>query len=144
MKNAEKNCDIKMKNDEDLCLREVANRLGVLRQTIYSLIRKKRIKAYQVGRRWYIKPEFIQEFIKTKFSRDFLKINGELLYDNEKGIYSVRQAAEIMGVPYQHVAYLVRKGFLRAKKIMCHHIIMKEEMEKYMTTMEECKKIINN
>ena len=129
---------------EEMTLREVAVCLGVLRDSVYAQVRKKRMKAHQKNRRWYVNSEAVVEFLQTKYSRDFIRMNGELIYDIAKGEHSIKQAAKMMGVPYQHICYLIRKGYLRAKKKSCHHVIMREDIEKYMQKFEDLKKIVNN
>jgi excisionase family DNA binding protein len=126
---------------EVLTITQAAEKLGKKRQSIYAMIRQNKIKAYQINRYWFISPEALNSYLENRYSRENSKINGVLVHDNEKGEYSVKQTAKIMKRTTNHIHYLIKAGYLRAKKKGAHPVIMMEEIQKYMNQMQEMYKI---
>lgn len=55
---------LRMREKSMWSLEEVAEYLGVSNQTVYNMIRDKRITAYKVGREWRFHPSDIEAHIK--------------------------------------------------------------------------------
>jgi predicted site-specific integrase-resolvase len=75
--------------------------MGVTRQAVYLAIKKGKLKAYR-DLDWFFRvtEEAITEYKQNLFSRDKSKFNEGPLYDTEKGEYSLRKAAEYLGIQY--------------------------------------------
>lgn len=93
---------------------EAARINNVTRQAIYVAIKQKKLKASKDTTRWTINLEDLENYRKLKYSRTKSMYNGELLFDNHKGYFSVNQAAKMLNVPAQKIYYATRVGLLKA------------------------------
>src|SRR3990167_2904951 len=93
---------------------EAARINNVTRQAIYVAIKQKKLKATKDATRWTIALDDLEEYRRNKYSRKKSMYEGELLFDNQKGYYSVNQAADLLGVPAQKIYYATRVGLLKA------------------------------
>jgi len=115
---------------------EAARRNNVTRQAIYVAIKQNKLKARKDATRWTIHLDDLEEYKKNKYSRTKSVYEGELLFDNDKGFYSINQAAKILGVPAQKIYYATRVGHLKADRKGAAWIInisdLNEYKEKYL------------
>lgn len=95
---------------------EAARINNVTRQAIYVAIKQKKLKAHKDSTRWTIDLEDLEDYRRQKYSRSKSTFNGELLFDNNKGYYSVNQVAKMLGVPAQKIYYATRIGVLKASR----------------------------
>lgn len=93
---------------------EAARINNVTRQAIYVAIKQRKLKAHKDSTRWTIDLSDLEEYRKNKYSRTKSIFDGELLFDNHKGYYSVNQVASLLGVPAQKIYYATRVGLLKA------------------------------
>ena len=116
---------------------EAARINGVTRQAIYVAIKQKKLRAQKDATRWTIKLDDLEEYRRNKYSRAKSTYDGELLFDNNKGYYSVNQVAKILGVPAQKIYYATRIGMLKASRKgaawVIHSDDVKEYQEKYLS-----------
>ncbi len=59
---------------------------------------------------------------------------GELLFDNQKGYFSVNQAAKMLGVPSQKIYYATRVGLLKAIRKGAAWVIHESDIQVYKET----------
>lgn len=115
---------------------EAAKLNNVTRQAIYVAIKLNKLKATKETTRWTINLDDLEEYRRQKYSRSKSVFNGELLFDNQKGFFSVNQVAEMLEVPAQKIYYATRIGLLRAHRKgaawVIHSDDVKEYQEKYM------------
>lgn len=95
---------------------EAAKINNVTRQAIYVAIKQNKLKATKHTTRWTIDLEDLEEYRRQKYSRTKSTYEGELLFDNNKGFYSINQAAKLLGVPAQKIYYATRVGLLKASR----------------------------
>lgn len=93
---------------------EAAKINNVTRQAIYVAIKQKKLKASKDTTRWTIDLKDLEEYRKQKYSRTKSMFDGELLFDNHKGYYSVNQVAQMLNVPAQKIYYATRVGLMKA------------------------------
>jgi len=93
---------------------EAARINGVTRQAIYVAIKQGKLKATKHATRWVIQLEDLENYRNGKYSRAKSTFDGELLFDNEKGYYSINQVSKMLGVPAQKIYYATRVGLLKA------------------------------
>lgn len=124
------------KNDlETKTITEAAEHSHVTRQAIYVAIKKGKMKANKKGTKWFILTKDLEEYRLNKYSRHNRKVDGELVFDIDKGHYSILQVSKIMShelrrpYPMQRIYYLVHQGKLRAFKKGCAWVIMQEQVE---------------
>lgn len=94
---------------------EAARIKKVTRQAIYLAIRLKRLKAYRHGDRWKVFLVDLKAYDLKRFSRVYHStIDGEPVFDEEKGYFSVHKASAMINVPKQKLYYAIRRGALKA------------------------------
>ena len=111
------------------------------RQAIYVAIKQNKLKARKDSTRWTIDLDDLEEYRRNKYSRSKSTFDGELLFDNDRGYYSVNQAAKMLGVPAQKIYYATRIGMLKASRKGAAWVIhtddIKEYQEKYLSRAAE-------
>lgn len=95
---------------------EAAKINNVTRQAIYVAIKQKKLKASKDATRWTIDLEDLENYRKQKYSRTKSMFDGELLFDNHKGFYSINQVAKMLNVPAQKIYYATRVGLMKAHR----------------------------
>jgi excisionase family DNA binding protein len=95
-----------------------------------------KLKATKETTRWTINLDDIEEYRIQKYSRSKSVFDGELLFDNGRGFFSVNQVAQMLSVPAQKIYYATRIGLLKAHRKgaawVIHSDDMKEYQEKYV------------
>ena len=115
-------------------LSEAAKINNVTRQAIYVAIKQKKLRAYKNPTRWIIDLDDLENYRKMKYSRSKSVHDGELLYDNEKGFYSIQQASKMLNIPYQKVYYATRIGLLKAVRKGSAWVIHIDDIKNYQKT----------
>lgn len=110
---------------------EAARINNVTRQAIYVAIKQKKLKATKDSTRWTIHLDDLEEYRKNKYSRTKSMFDGELLFDQDKGYYSVNQAAKLLGVPAQKIYYATRVGLLKAHRKGAAWVIHIDDIKGY-------------
>lgn len=110
---------------------EAARINNVTRQAIYVAIKQKKLKATKDATRWTIHLDDLEEYRRNKYSRTKSMFDGELLFDNKKGYYSVNQAAKVLNVPAQKIYYATRVGLLKAHRKGAAWVISVEDINGY-------------
>lgn len=110
---------------------EAARINNVTRQAIYVAIKQRKLKATKDATRWTIHLDDLEEYRRNKYSRTKSMFNGELLFDNKKGYYSVNQTAKLLNVPAQKIYYATRVGLLKATRRGAAWVISDEEIKGY-------------
>ena len=109
---------------------------GVTRQAIYVAIKQSKLKARKDSTRWTIDLDDLEDYRRNKYSRTKSTFEGELLFNNDKGFYSINQVAKMLGVPAQKIYYATRIGVLKASRKGAAWVIhiddVKEYQEKYL------------
>ena len=60
--------------------------------------------------------------------------DGELLFDNNKGFFSVNQVAKILNVPAQKIYYATRVGLLKATRRGAAWVVHTSDVKLYQET----------
>lgn len=118
-------------NKKVVSITEAARINNVTRQAIYVAIKQKKLKASKDTTRWTIHLDDLENYRRLKYSRTKSMFNGELLFDNLKGFYSVNQAAKILGVPAQKIYYATRVGLLKAVRKGAAWVIHSNDIKQY-------------
>jgi excisionase family DNA binding protein len=117
--------------DKVVSITEAARINNVTRQAIYVAIKQKKLKATKDSTRWTIHLDDLEEYRNNKYSRTKSMFDGELLFDNRKGYYSVNQAAKVLGVPAQKIYYATRVGLLKAHRKGAAWVIHTDDIKGY-------------
>ena len=110
---------------------EAARINNVTRQAIYVAIKQKKLKAIKESTRWVIHVDDLSEYRKSKYSRTKSMYDGELLFNNEKGYYSINQVAKMLDVPAQKIYYATRVGHMQASRKGAAWVIHIDEIKLY-------------
>lgn len=110
---------------------EAAKLNKVTRQAIYVAIKLNKLKASKDTTRWTIHLDDLEAYRKQKYSRSKSTFNGELLFDNHRGYYSINQVAKMLSVPAQKIYYATRVGMLKAHRKGAAWVIFVEDMKQY-------------
>ena len=110
---------------------EAARINNVTRQAIYVAIKQRKLKATKDATRWTIHLDDLDEYRTNKYSRTKSMFDGELLFDNRKGYYSVGQAAKLLNVPAQKIYYATRVGLLKASRKGAAWVIHTDDIRLY-------------
>lgn len=113
---------------------EAAQINNVTRQAIYVAIKLNKLRAKKEASRWTIHVDDLADYRRQKYSREKSTFDGELLFDNLKGYYSVKQVAEMLGVPVQKIYYATRIGRLKAHRRGSAWVMHIEDVKGYKTT----------
>lgn len=118
---------------------EAAKINNVTRQAIYVAIKLNKLKAKKETSRWTIHLDDLEEYRRQKYSRLKSTFNGELLFDNNKGYFSINQVAQMLSVPAQKIYYATRVGMLKAHRKGSAWVIYKDDMNEYRDNCLEKK-----
>src|SRR5262249_5834621 len=137
-KEIEKNKLVSINEDKKLVsITEAARINNVTRQAIYVAIKMNKLKARKDTTRWEIHLDDLEDYREQKYSRSKSTFDGELIFDNKKGYFSVNQVAKRLGVPAQKIYYATRSGLLKAHRKgaawVMHENDVKEYFESYLS-----------
>lgn len=110
---------------------EAAQIHDVTRQAIYVAIKANKLKAHKETSRWMIDVDDLKEYQALKYSRTKSVYQGELLFDNNKGYFSIGQVAKMLDVPAQKIYYATRSGYLKSSRKGAAWIIHTAAIEDY-------------
>jgi hypothetical protein len=123
--------DLVEQDPKIVSITEAARLNKVSRQAIYIAIKLNKLKAHKESARWTIHLDDLEEYRKQKYSRAKSTFNGELLFDNQRGYYSVNQVARMLKVPAQKIYYATRIGVLKAQRKGAAWVIQEEDIREY-------------
>lgn len=118
-------------DNKAISITEAAKMHNVTRQAIYVAIKQQKLKASKKTARWTIDLDDLNEYRTHRYSRTKSLFNGELLFDNHKGYYSVGQTSRILNVPAQKIYYATRVGHLKASRKGAAWVIYSEDIKAY-------------
>lgn len=118
-------------NKKVVSITEAAKINNVTRQAIYVAIKQKKLRASKDTTRWTIDLEDLDAYRKQKYSRTKSMFAGELLFDNQKGFFSVNQVAKMLNVPAQKIYYATRVGLLKASRKGAAWVIHTNDIKSY-------------
>ena len=110
---------------------EAARIHNVTRQAIYVAIKSNKLRARKDTRKWMIDLDDLREYKRLKYSRTRSMFDGELLFDNQQGYFSVNQVARLLSVPAQKIYYAARSGYLKATRKGAAWVIHENDLKCY-------------
>lgn len=109
---------------------EAARINKVTRQAIYVAIKQNKLKATKKSR-WEIDLKDLEDYRNNKYSRTKSTYEGELIFNNEKGFFSVNQVAKMLDIPAQKVYYATRTGTLKGVRKGAAWVIHTDDIQRY-------------
>lgn len=116
-----------------ISITEAAKLNNVTRQAIYVAIKQNKLQATKKTR-WEIDINDLNEYKKNKYSRSKSVFNGELLFDNNLGYFSIGQVAKMLNVPAQKIYYATRRGHMKALRKGAAWVVHIEDIKGYQAT----------
>lgn len=102
-----------------LNLPEVAERLGIHRNTVLEMVNTGRIRARLVGSsKWLVPMSSLSEFLAGR--------------DNPTRVYAASEVAGVLGLHVNTVAKLLQEGVIRARKLGRDWKVAHEALEEYL------------
>lgn len=120
-----------LKTERLLTVSQAAKNQGVTRQAIFFAIKMKRLNASKENDTWLISESDLKEYFDNKYCRSKSRKQGELIFDKNKGFYSITETAEFLGKNTNHIYYLVRMGKLKSHRQGTAIVIQDIELYKY-------------
>ncbi|MCB1212756.1 MAG: helix-turn-helix domain-containing protein [Chlamydiia bacterium] len=118
---------------EQLSISQAAKLNQVSRQAIYIAIKLQKLKATKDNdARWTIHIDDLEDYISHKYCRSRSHIEGELIFDNTKGFYSINQVAKMLDVPVQKIYYATRVGQLKGSRKGAAWVIHMDDVKEYL------------
>lgn len=124
--------------------RQAGDYLKVSRIAIYQAIRRGTLQHTRIEGLIYTTANWLDYYREHYWQTDRLKKNGRKLYDAKEGTYTVKQVAEILGVPFQKIYHLIKLGVMQRRKYGEYIIINEKEIAKakiYLEKERELRKI---
>lgn len=118
-------------NKKVFTITEAARLNNVTRQAIYVAIKQKKLKATKYATRWLIRIEDLDTYKNNKYSRSKSMFDGELLFNNKEGFFSINQTAKMLNVPAQKIYYATRIGQLKASRKGAAWVIHVNDIKEY-------------
>lgn len=114
-----------------LSISQAAEMSRVTRQAIYVAIRQKKLRAFKKTTRWNIHQDDLEDYRLLRYSRSHSTFDGDLLYDNSQGYYSIIQTAQMLNLPPQRIYQAARKGRLASSRKGAAWIIHIDDIRHY-------------
>lgn len=112
---------------------EIAKKYNVSKAAIILMIKKGRLKASKEKNRWIINEDDYKEFRKNRYRR------SPELFDKSKGIYSVRDLAELIGCDKQKIYYHIRSGYIKYTRSNLAYLFNIRELGPYVAALDAHK-----
>lgn len=122
---------MEQKTDSLITISQAARIKKVTRQAIYLAIRLNRLRAYKHGTRWKMFLSDLHDYDRKRFTEHHFFHNGERIFDEQKGSYSITKASELIQVPKQKLYHAIRYGMLKAERIRASYVIQAEDLFNY-------------
>ncbi|SYX08672.1 DNA binding domain, excisionase family,Helix-turn-helix domain [Chlamydia poikilotherma] len=121
---------LEVQGTDMVSITQAAKLHNVTRQAIYVAIKQKKLRASKTTR-WEIDLKDLEDYKRNRYSRKKSLYQGELLFDNNRGYYSVNQVADMLGIPVQKVYYATRTGTMRGERKGAAWVISQSEIDRY-------------
>lgn len=115
---------------------EIREEYGINPQCVKNAIHKQRLKAKKIDGRWIVKESEILDYLDNRHSRKLSRIDGVLIFDKQKGEYSVNEASDILQCNAQHIYYACKSKKIKCSKKRKAWVIKLEDIERYKKVMK--------
>ncbi len=116
-----------------ITITEAAKLNRVTRQAIYVAIKQNKLQAVKKAQ-WEIDINDLETYRKNRYSRTKSVWNGELVFNNDEGFFSIAQTARMLAVPAQKIYYATRRGYLKAIRKGVSWVIHINDINHYRDT----------
>ncbi len=120
---------MKKRKDDWITITEAATFCGLTRQSVWKCIKMGLLKAVRESRTWYTTKQWLEDYQAQKYSRLKKKIDGVKLFDFTEGRLTAKQAADLVGLDYQRMYYLLRIGVIPGDKVGGQWLIRSKDIK---------------
>lgn len=120
-----------------MTIQEAAKYLQKTVQAVNQAAQRGTLQTQKIGGRRYTTLEWLSDYEKNKWRINNILRDGKRLFDNEKGKYTVKQAAEKIGVSVQRVYHMIRIGMLTSHRSGDYHVITEGQIAACIDLREE-------
>ena len=100
--------------------------------SLWAAIRCGRLKKIQIEKNVYLTRKLIDEYMASKYDREYSLRKGELLYDRDEGRYSPKMCAAIFNVPQNHLYHAIYSGKLKHTRVGSSYVIDHKDIMAYV------------
>ena len=129
-------------NDELVPLRVIMEEFSVTRQCLCMAIRNKRLKAYMYDGIYMTTRANYRRYVKGRFGRNHSSHEGEKVYDNNFGRYSLKQAANLLRVDYGKLYYATQIGDLKTYKLGNFIVVDIDELRRFSENVLKKRRVL--
>lgn len=118
--------------------------MGCTLQNIWQLIRWQSLKAVKVNGKLHTCVEWIEEYQATKDNRQLHSTyNGRKVYDEEKGLFSLKTVCEQTGLSRPTLDFHMSTGRLKTRRKGMYYVVTKESLDNFKAYLAEKEKNID-
>lgn len=129
-------------NDELVPLRVISEEFGITTQCLCVAIKKKRLKVFKQYGIFLTTRANYRRYLKDLYTRNYSTHNGEKVYDNDFGRYSLRQAANLLRIDYGKLYYARQLGDLKTYKLGNFIVVDRDELQRFSENILKKRRMI--
>ena len=121
---------MELNSNDYVSIKEAADLHGVNYIAIWAAIKKGRLKFAKINNKTRIKVSDLAHYRLTLWSRE-KSMKGELIFDNKKGLYSVKQAAKMLGLNVQYIYFEIKRKKIKSIQKGSFYVLHIDDIEEY-------------
>ena len=134
-----KDHEIEEKN-ELISVKKAGQLYNVSHLSLWAAIRCGRLKKIVIDGRVFLNRGLIDQYLESKYDREYSLRDGKLLYNREAGRYSPKMCEELFNVPKNHLYHAIYSGKLKATKSGHSYVIDHKDIVAYVGNGVEIRK----
>lgn len=111
---------------------EAAEYLGVGVQAVYLAKRLNKLKAFSKDARWYYHQKDLDEYKAFKYCKDKTEVNGTLVFDKSKGLYTPEQLSKKFGIDRNRIYHRLRTKQIKHTRSGSMYVININDFPEWM------------
>jgi excisionase family DNA binding protein len=127
-----------------ITVKEAAQLLGIQIAAVQFAIRKGRLHRIMDVNGYNVKLDYdeVAKYADSRYSRSESRFNGSLLFDKERGFYSVKECAKILCVTKQRLYLIIRQGRIKTERKGFQLVITLEAIRAYKEKYQPSIKVV--
>jgi hypothetical protein len=118
-------------------LTEAAKKYGYSYAALRAAIKNGKLNCKKKGGRYIVTPQDIQDYITIRYDRSRSRFQGQPLYDEKKGTYTITAAHRKFGIKQQAIYYAISKGRLPFERKGISYIIKEQDIIRFIEKRKE-------
>jgi excisionase family DNA binding protein len=100
-------------------------------QAVFQAMKRGTLQSTYIDGVRYTTHAWLKEYEERKYCTDGIVKGGKRIFDPQKGTYSVKQAAELLGVAVTTVYQYIYMGVIKTSRVGDYHIVSSQEICKH-------------